>query len=63
MSFICSGAKKKSLKINKPSQNADTVLLQESWLLDVGFKNADSMYSDFSVFPISSVNLGELLMG
>ena len=63
MSFICSGAKKKILKINELCQNADIVLLQEIWLLDVDFSNIDSVYSDFSVFRISSVNIGELLMG
>ena len=63
VSFNCNGVKNKLPIIAELCQNADIVLLQETWLLPVDLPLMNSVHKDYNAFPISSVDLGELLSG
>ena len=62
-SFNCNGVKNKLLIIAELCQNADTVLLHETWLLPVDLPLMNSVHKEYNDFSISSVDLGELLSG
>ena len=63
LSLNCNGVPNKLPVIWDLCQNADILLLQETWLLPADVGLLDSVHSDFSSFSLSAVDDRELLVG
>ena len=62
VSFNCAGVKSKTPYITSLCDQADMVLLQETWLLPHETNLLDNVHADFDNFSISAVNTEESIL-